>query len=145
MTDDENESSGVPRRHFFYLLTPPIVATAGAGAWGWPYFREILGGRNEPGNFREDTEEPAEPDVDPDNGYSTWQDAVPEGCDISAYEDDIEAYVRDDLGMEDDLTGYVNSGRIEFRAESDGELLLLADTNASGQYDTDDYLPDVCG
>lgn len=147
MTDGE-EDSGVPRRHILYLGGSTVAAAAGATAWGWPHFKKILAGRDEPGNFGDKgddgsgTERPPETT---DGNYDVWQDAIPEGCSLPGeYENAIEEEINNYDGMESgELTEYVNSGRVDF-LEDGSELRMLVDEDNDGQYDHEDSLADIC-
>ena len=149
MTDGEDEDSGVPRRHFLYLGGTTAAAATGATLWGWPHFKKILAGRDEPGNFgdRDGDDSPGtETPPTTDSEYDALNEYLSQGCSLSDREwDAVRGEVDNYDQLEgDSIAGYLENGRVDLRKQ-DTELELLIDAEGDGQYDHQDLnIEDAC-
>lgn len=163
MTDEDSE--GIPRRHLLGFIGSTGAAVAVSTWWNWDNIQTVLDNRDEPSRSRQDQNPNEGSDYDDSSGgadenqgadpnypghsdelYDNWEDAIPEGCELpSSYETAVEQKVDEYDELDgDDLTEYVNTGRVQFR-RGESEIYMLVDADGDGQYDDKGHsIPDVC-
>lgn len=141
----DEESEGVPRRRLLGFLG----GTAAAGAVGAVSIKYIVDNVLTPDGSRGDGGDPNTALDYPghsDEVYDDWEDAIPEDCELSSsYETAVEQKVDEYDELDgNDLTEYVNTGRVQFR-RGESEIYMLVDADGDGQYDDKGHsIPDVC-